>query len=246
VLRGEVARGVALPDRVDPLDCDGRVRLDGERPVGGDVVRADVDGVVVLHLPQMGTRHPGGDLDTPMIEALRDALVDLPSATPVVLDLRGNRGGFQTIGDWLAGVWLDEGTLLRTCVDRTGPGLDDVTAPREVRVVRAPGHPVLTGPVAVIQDGLTYGGAEYLGVALKSAGRGLLVGDISSGSFGVAFATDEGELGGFVSGRACTGPGGASLEGKPPAVDVPAAHTVEALSEGRDAVLEAALDAVRP
>lgn len=217
------------------LACTGRVPDPNERDAGGDVRVREVGGVTVLHLPAMGT-NDGGFSDTPMIEAARAELASLDPSAPLVIDLRGNRGGFGSVPDAVASWLLPPGTVLRRCTDRTGPQPASLSGYVEARTTED--GLAWTGPVALVLDALTYGAGTYLDLALRE--RAVRVGQPSSASYGIQWTGPGTPAGAATDGRRCVDEDDLPLEGTSD-IDLAVLPTQQGLAEGRDEVLEAAV-----
>ncbi len=104
---------------------------------------------------------------------LRRALDELLDQEPVglVLDLRGNGGGFLHTAVEVASEFIGEGTIL---IERLGDGSQ--------QVYRAePGGRALDIPLVVLIDGGTASASEIVAGAIQDTKRGLLVGETSFG-----------------------------------------------------------------
>jgi carboxyl-terminal processing protease len=105
---------------------------------------------------------------------LKAALLDIRAAGAdrVILDLRGNPGGFVNEAIGVASQFLASGTVY---VERNAAGEEQT-------------HPVTDGgvatdvPLVVLIDGLTASSAEIVSGALQDAGRGQLIGETTYGT----------------------------------------------------------------
>jgi hypothetical protein len=238
--RGAVAR-IPLQSLV-PRPCPGRVAPPGERDVGGGVRRADLDGgVVLLDLRELGAGTAEGFSDTPMIDAVLAQVDSLDSGTPLIIDLRGNRGGYTSVMLALANRWLPDHTLLWSCAVRAS----DVPAmPPILPVYSVAVGPTDTRPVAILLDALTYGSAERVPWAMHTSGRALLVGSPSEGAFGTVYRIPIDGVVAYVNADFCVDGAGLPLEGRGVPVDLPVTLQRADLEVGLDTVIEAARVAV--
>jgi C-terminal processing protease CtpA/Prc len=226
-----------------PARCTGRVTPAGASRDEVGVEVADLEGGVrYVHFPAFGADVGEGFQATPMAVALRAALEDTP-AGGLILDLRGNGGGFTQITQLVVGALHDDEVELQTCQAR---GPDGVFSDEFVLTAQPDGALRYAGPVAVITDARTFSAGDFLAYALGARnGRATTVGAPSGGGFGNGFFNFAGGwLVGFNT-LLCLDDG-EPLEGAPPGVDVEAAHTPEALAAGEDAVIEAARLAITP
>lgn len=197
-------------------------------PYLGDAVRR-ADGVLVLSFDYFAptTRRWFDD-------QMRAALADPPKG--IVIDLRDNSGGFVTdVGRALAHffpdrqpyAWVDVGYLPRF--------------PYRTR----PPHDVWTGSVAVVIGDSSASGAEVFAATFQETGRGPVFGLKSMGA--VVFSRDlllpdGGEL--SIGMRSVRSGAGNVLEGVGVTPDHEIPFRVDELRQGRDAMIEAAAEAV--
>ncbi|MFQ5877504.1 MAG: S41 family peptidase, partial [Acidobacteriota bacterium] len=116
--------------------------------------------------------------DPGVVAELRRVLQVMRDKEGIVLDLRGNPGGFSRVADAI-------GDLL------VGPGEDvgvDVGPDGAEAQVTGGDGAVTDRPIAVLVDGATASAAERLARALEATGRGFLVGEATRGK-GLAQAT---------------------------------------------------------
>lgn len=228
---------LAMPESVLETVCDGRMALVGEEDVGGGVLKVDLPDGALFHIPQMGFAVGFDFLDTPVIDALRTEFLRLPEGTPIILDVRGNRGGHPSIVAELANWFLPPDTEWRRCLSRFGDGPDDLT-PMVVERTRDTGWG-MTGPLVVLQDSSTYGSAEFLPWWTYLSGRGQLVGQPSDGSYGLSWQVPVPGVGGIINALRCERADGSILDGSPPAPDVVVTFDPADLAAGVDTMVEA-------
>jgi C-terminal peptidase prc len=152
------------------------------------------------------------DADGLFYQALQSAVND--NAKGIVLDMRGNPGGYLEVAVDLAGYFLKPGSLVVKEVGRTVPEQD----------YKATGSGALdTMPMAILVDGGTASAAEILrkgnGTAIGQSSRRLIAQD-HRGALGIAVGAHLGlrrssaELsGGDNRCRSCGGPGSPAHEG---------------------------------
>jgi tricorn protease len=158
------------------------------------------------------------------------AIASMAGAPGLVIDLRGNPGGDdpQRIAEWL----VTERTVLFRNRTRTGSG--------EVAVEPAEG--AYSGPVSVLIDALSTSASELFAAGLQAAGRAVVVGERSSG-----WCTSRGLVmlpnGAIVvhPNIEHSAPDGTVLEGRGVKPDIEVHLTREALLQGGDPQLEAAV-----
>ncbi len=132
---------------------------------------------VVAQLDAQNSEFPIGYLRLAQFSAnarteLAQALVNLENqgAKGYILDLRNNPGGLLQAGIDIAGLWLDDGTIVYT-VNRQGM-LDSFAAPH---------HALTAAPLVVLVNQGTASASEILAGALQDNGRAVLVGDRTFG-----------------------------------------------------------------
>ncbi len=151
----------------------------------------------------------------------------------IVIDIRGNGGGLPVMAMGMAGWLLEEkGKRLGTMYLRDN----------ELKMAVLPRPEIYTGSVAVLIDGLSASCSEIFAGGLKDLGRARIFGSTTAGAvlpstveklpnkdgFQYAFANYRSEKGDV-------------LEGVGVSPDEEVYHTREALLEGKDRVLESAL-----
>jgi carboxyl-terminal processing protease len=94
-------------------------------------------------------------------------------AQSLVLDLRGNGGGFLEEGIRIAGLFLPKGTLVASLTGKAG------AEPTEHRVKH--NGPFTTLPLVLLVDARTASSAEIISAALRDQHRALLVGEPTYG-----------------------------------------------------------------
>jgi carboxyl-terminal processing protease len=172
-----------------------------------------------------------------LMPAFNSAMREFLEADGLVIDLRGNPGGIVAMGMGMAG-WL---------IDEKNRRLGTMYAKdQEVKIVVFPRPETYEGPVAILVDGLSGSCSEIFAGGLQDLGRARIFGSRTMGAvlpsaierlpngdgFQYAFAN-------YVS------EGGEILEGRGVIPDQAITPTREALLQGRDEVLEAAITWIR-
>lgn len=158
-------------------------------------------------------------------------------ASGVIVDLRGNGGGLGAMAQGMAGWFVDErGTSLGTLRMRD----------TELKMLVMPRAEVYEGPVAVLVDDLSVSAAEFLSGGLQQAGRARVFGTRTPGIAlpSVLEKLPNGDVLQFVFADFTTADG-RRLEGAGVVPDEPVEPAREALLDGRDPVLDAAVEWIR-
>ena len=174
---------------------------------------------------------------THMMQVFNAAMESFMEADGLVIDLRGNTGGLGGMCMWMAG-WL---------VRQEDPSLGTVVMrDNELRLAVIPRATTYAGPVAILIDPLSASAAEVLAGGLRGLGRARLFGTRSAGASLPAELErlPNGDTLMYPTSHHLT-PDGEPVEGRGLTPDVEVRLTREALLEGRDPVLEAALDWIR-
>ncbi len=156
----------------------------------------------------------------------------------LVLDLRGNLGGFVNELEAIVSLFLPPGQPIYQEVARGG----------QTRAVRTFGVPLLPGhqPVIILVDESSASAAELLAAALQEHGRATVVGQKTMGAVEAAIMIDLSDGSGLsVTVRRLASAQGRRLEGTGVAPDVTVDLPVIELDQGRDSQLQAALQLAR-
>jgi carboxyl-terminal processing protease len=181
-----------------------------------------------------------GFLDAPRImpafnEAVKSFIDN--NVDGIVIDIRGNGGGLPMMAMGMAG-WLIEkkDRRLGTMYFRDS----------ELKMAVLPRPEIFKGPVAVLVDGLSASCSEIFAGGLKDLGRARIFGSTTAGavlpSIVEKLPNDDGFQYAFANYRSENGD---ILEGNGVKPDVEVYHTREALLQGKDLILEAALDWIK-
>jgi carboxyl-terminal processing protease len=112
-----------------------------------------------------------------------EALAALPTATTLVVDIRGNRGGSNPLALEIAGRFASGRNLLGYIRTRNGPRHSDFTDFIGMYVAPA-GSRRFQGSVALLTDRGTVSAAEDFALALRATGRVTVLGDTTAGASG--------------------------------------------------------------
>jgi len=169
---------------------------------------------------------------------LFDQVAALPPDTPVVVDLRRNRGGLIVEVQAALGCFLDPGAPVLESRTRRG---------REGEHKVRPGCRTARGPMTVLVGPRSRSGAEVFAAAVQESGRGRVVGERTAGMVLASITTrlpDGGEL--SLSELDLVTGAGRRLEKTGVEPDVPASTSFADRKAGRDPALERAADLVAP
>ncbi len=157
-------------------------------------------------------------------------------APGIIIDLRGNSGGFDGVGQGLAGLLLDKKISLGMSRSRDG---------YENYIVYPQKNPY-TGPIVILVDSMSGSASESFSGGMQSIGRAVVVGEKSGGA-DLDAAVDTLPTGAlllyayadFVTAK------GVSLEGRGVTPDIEVSLTRASLLSGDDSQLEAAVNYIR-
>lgn len=177
-------------------------------------------------------------------EAIEQILLELAEAKALILDIRGNPGGDHQVGLTLAARFADRRRLCLMSRERKG-GQSEFTEPR-LWILDPEGLKPFTHPIVLLTDNQTVGAAENFTLALRTLPHVSIMGEATAGSNAETY-TDTLPNGWHVTVpyTYVTDHRGFCWEGLgiQPDIYVPKAHS--SLSQGRDKVLEFALDYLR-
>lgn len=174
------------------------------------------------------------------IPPLDAAFAASKSCDGLVLDLRGNLGGVVGMVMGVGGHLFDTTAVLATMTSRDA-SLRLVANPRRVLGDGTRTSPY-AGPVALLVDLLTASTSEIFAGALSELGRARVFGERTAGQALPALTARLANGDVLVHATAdLTGPAGRRFDGVGITPHVPVTVTAEALAQGRDPVLEAAL-----
>jgi carboxyl-terminal processing protease len=169
----------------------------------------------------------------PLSKRLISAFDSMRNAKGIIIDLRGNSGGETDLGLLLAGLLVDQETLISTTQTRKG----------ETQYKAKPGKSPYLGPVVILLDEECASESEEMTAGLQAMGRVFVIGRTSRGED--MDATLEGLP---MNSLALLYPVGLSrtpkrivIEGRGVIPDFDVKLTRAELLEGKDARLEAAI-----
>jgi carboxyl-terminal processing protease len=169
---------------------------------------------------------------------LRRALEELMASNPrgLILDLRGNGGGYLSSAIDVASEFIGEGLIM---TERYGDGHEEVFNAQ-------PGGVATEIPLVVLIDGGSASASEIVAGAIQDRGRGLLVGDTSYGKGSVQewipLASDSGAIRVTVA-RWLT-PNGRQIDDVGLTPDIAVARTNEDVQANLDPQLDRAVEAL--
>lgn len=216
-------------------------RTGRDKPLEFEIVRAKIT------IPSVEGKMLGGNIAYVKINSfgdktardLKNTLKDLRRQNPagVVLDLRGNPGGYLDAAIEVVSQFIGEGTVM---LERFGDGREETYAARPNGL--ATDLPL----VALINEG-SASASEIVAGAIQARGRGTLVGETSYGKGTVQTSTDLSSGAGVVKitiARWLT-PDGRVIHGQGLTPDVAVTLTEDDRAAGRDPQLDAALEILR-
>jgi carboxyl-terminal processing protease len=122
-----------------------------------------------------------------LVNALEELLAEDPVG--LILDLRGNGGGYLHIAEAITSEFIEEGVIL---IEEYGDGTEDIYEARSTRGLAT------EIPLVVLINGGSASASEILAGAVKDYGRGLLVGTTTFGKgsvqIPVELQNDEGSV----------------------------------------------------
>ena len=219
--------------------------------------------VIVDHAGQVTTitiRSLEGNHDK--ARAIDDALEAARSAPALVLDLRGDRGGVDFIGERLVADLAEGRAPLATYRVRVAPETlarrprwkdlvaepDGFSPPQQLAVDAQPAGHGFHGKLAVLIDAGCVSTCEMIAAALRADLHATLVGETTGGSSGapveVALPASRGKL--AIPTWNLVSADGKPIEGDGVVPDVPVVATPDALAAGIDLPLQTAIDRVKP
>jgi carboxyl-terminal processing protease len=170
---------------------------------------------------------------TPFQKKTRDAFRAMHDVPAIIIDLRGNGGGDDSVGLAMINALFDKKTLLMISRTRKGD-LDYYTA--------KPDKDPYTGKIVILLDGGSGSASEQFAAGMQESGRATIIGKKSVGADLDADITalPTGALFVYAYGQPRT-PKGVIIEGRGVIPDIEVNLTRKALLAGKDDQLEAAI-----
>ncbi|HNS02793.1 MAG TPA: S41 family peptidase [Anaerolineae bacterium] len=176
-----------------------------------------------------------GEFSAPATEQMREALKALQAQNPsgLVLDLRGNPGGFLRTAVEITSEFIDEGPVV---IERFKDGREDVFEAQS-------GGSALTIPLVVLVDEGSASASEILAGAVQDAGRGILVGarTYGKGSVQIPDELSDGSVMSITTARWFT-PNDRLIHGEGLLPDIEVPRSEEDIAADRDPQLERAVE----
>jgi carboxyl-terminal processing protease len=169
-------------------------------------------------------------------QRIRAGIRSMADAPGLIIDLRGNPGGFDGVGQGLAGLLVDKQTTL---------GMSRMRKGYENYIVYPQKNPYM-GPVVILLDCMSGSASESFAGGMQAVGRAVVVGERSGGG-DLDASIDELPTGAlllyayadFVTAK------GVSLEGRGVIPDIEVKLTRASLLHNDDPQLEAAISYIR-
>ncbi len=228
LIRGEEGTEVhLLVERID----DGPAEVTIQRAVitvPATEARMLQEGIGYLAIYECTARAPAEVRD-----ALRQLLAD--GVRALILDLRGNPGGYLHVAKEITSEFLDGGLVL---IER---GIDG----KETRHEASSGGLATQIPMVVLVDGGSASAAEIIAGAMQDRSRGILVGEqtFGKGSVQINQRLSDGSALQITIRRWYT-PNDRQIQGEGLSPDIPVERSEEDLRAGRDPQLDRALSSV--
>jgi carboxyl-terminal processing protease len=172
-----------------------------------------------------------------MMPIFNEAMQSFMNYSGVIIDLRGNNGGIGAMAIGMGGWFVKEKERYFGTMYMRGAQLKVIVQPRPE---------TFGGPLAILVDEMSVSAAEFLSGGLKDLGRARIFGTRTPGvalpSIIERLPNGDGfqyALGNYISA------GGEALEGKGVLPNQEVTHTREALLQGKDLVLAAAVGWIR-
>lgn len=182
------------------------------------------------------------------IEAMErafEALEDLGGAEAMIIDVRRNSGGSETLARHFAGCFVGKSSVYAKHAYRNPDRPSGFTQPQERKLYRKRGRPKYRGKVAVLMGPENMSSCEAFLLMMKQVPGAVLVGGRSYGSSGNPKPFDLGiGVTVFLPSWQAMLPDGTLFEGIGIKPDIEIKATPAELA-GRDPILEAALKALR-
>lgn len=216
--------------------------------IGGDVGYVSITAMEGLSPdadPEAGDQDDHGVEDAAAHAAMAAVLADLHDVRGMIVDVRANEGGWDTVALEIATWFAGARTLAWSEQRRNGPAHDDF-GDWEDTYVEAAQPEAYGGPVVLLTSGGTFSAGEVFVLAMRARDRVTVIGEPTSGHFSDQL---EGTLpNGWtydLSNERYRAADGIIYETRGAPVDQPVPFDVAALNQGQDTILDAALDFIR-
>jgi len=171
------------------------------------------------------------------MSAFGSAMQSFMKSPGIIIDVRGNPGGIAGMGMGMAGWFVEEKNINMGTLR---------TRDNTLKLVINPRAPAYRGPVAILVDGLSGSSSEIFAGGVQSLPRVRIFGSRTVGATLPSLAERLPNGDGFQYAFASyISRNGVELEGKGVTPDVEVRPTRDALLEGRDRAIEAAVDWIR-
>jgi len=171
-----------------------------------------------------------------VMKEYNDAMSSFMDSQGLIIDLRGNEGGKDAMAMGMAGWLIDEDRSFGTIRLRDN----------ELKMIVRSRATNYTGPLVVLVDGLTGSASEFFSGGLQDSGRACVVGSRTKGEALPAQLSTlpNGDVLLYATSNFIMADGD-ELEGVGVLPDIEVNHTRQALLQGRDLALEAAITWIR-
>ncbi len=217
------------------------------RAARGRIAWGLIEGVGYLSIASLEELSPGGSERgdrRSAVAAVRSAFRDLKGAGSMIVDLRANEGGWDSVGLAIAARFSGQRAVAWTEQTRNGPAHDAFTSPTPV-YVRASAPGAFKGNVALLTSGGTFSAAETMALAMRERDHVTIVGERTSGHFSDLSGRRLPNGWGYtMSAERYHTADGVVVEAIGVTPDRVVVLDVEALEAGRDVLLEEALAAL--
>lgn len=252
---GSPARGYESPsERPDWMPTEDSFTRDGLRQMAetnaeATLTRSDAspfvyglrdDGIGYIAINEMDVPVPFGGKSIPSAaDAFADVLADLADAKALVIDIRYNPGGSDTISFGIAGHFVDADTPVFTKTTKDGDGATDpFTA-----ILSPAAATAVSRPTIVVTSRLTGSAAEIFTLAMRTLPQVTTIGEPTGGGLSdvMGFVLPNG-WGLGLSNQTYLTMDGALFEGIGIPPDVGITYQTDLLLQGDDHVLKAAFE----
>lgn len=166
------------------------------------------------------------------------------NAKGIIIDVRRNEGGNDEVGKAIADRFASQKRLYMMKLEKSGPGHEDFKEP--VKWYVEPAGPLqFTKPIILLTNMYSISSAETFALAIRELPQATIVGDFTSGCFA---DTEQKQLPNgwsfWISINLIVDHTGFCWEGIGVPPDIRIANTIENIENGRDKVLELAIELI--